>query len=125
MKNLLALILVSLVAVSVPTPLFAATCSAGSTPETFSDLICIFTDLISTIIPIVGGLALVAFFWGLAKFIRHAGDESGREEGKEVMKWGIIALFVLVSIWGIVYFLTYDIFGLSSPGVPQLPIQRQ
>ena len=98
-------------------------CSSGSTPENFSDVICIFIDLISTAIPIVAGLALVVFFWGLANFILKAGDEKGREEGKNVMKWGIVALFVLVSIWGIVMFLHGDIFGYSPVGLPLLPTQ--
>ena len=69
--------------------------------------------LVYMLIPISASLALLFFFWGLAKFILHSGDEKGREEGKEVMKWGIIALFVLVSIWGIVFFIRGEL-GISE-----------
>ena len=121
MKNLFLTLLVSTVALSLPAKTFAAVCYSPATPGNFSELICVFIDLISTAIPIVGGLALLVFFWGLAKFILNAGNESGREEGKEVMKWGIVALFVMVSIWGIIFFITNDVLGLATPGVPQLP----
>jgi len=61
---------------------------------------------INLLIGIVAALALIYFFWGLAKFILHAGgDDEARVAGKQVMLWGIIALFVMVSIWGIVNFL--------------------
>ncbi len=122
-KTLFLFVAIVVVSVVFPTPLFAAICTSGPTPATFTDLVCLFTDLAETAIPVVAGLALVVFFWGLAKFILHSGDEKGREEGKEVMKWGIIALFVLVSIWGIVFFLTRDIFG-ENLVIPRLPPER-
>jgi len=48
------------------------------------------------------GLAFLFFIWGLAIFILRAGDDSEREKGKKTMLWGIIALVVISSIWGIV-----------------------
>ncbi|MFO0718810.1 MAG: hypothetical protein U0522_02175 [Candidatus Paceibacterota bacterium] len=93
-----------------------------STPKTFKDVICIFLDLFSLIIPLLAGLALLAFFWGLAKFIYNAGSESAREDAKNVMFWGIIGLFVMFSIWGIVSFFTQDFFGVSFTGLPRLPV---
>src|SRR3989344_450897 len=56
--------------------------------------------------PALAGLALLVFFWGVVKFIFNAGDEEKRREGKKFMLWGIIALFVVVSIWGIVIFIS-------------------
>ena len=70
------------------------------------DLIRAVGGLINPIIAILVGVALLAFFWGLAKFIfRVGGDEKAVEEGKRIMKWGLIALFVMVSFWGIVIFI--------------------
>ena|SRR3989344_2098834 len=64
------------------------------------------------LIPLVFSLALLFFFWGVAKYIWSAGD--AKEEGKKIMVWGVIALFVMSSIWGIINFLKTDIGGLNN-----------
>lgn len=90
-------------------------------PKNVMDLVKIFTDLISLAIPVVAGLALLVFFFGLTKFILKAGDEKEVESGKNLMIWGTIALFVLVSIWGILRLLSSE-FGLGNTlVVPLLP----
>src|SRR5687767_12778616 len=61
--------------------------------------------LVDIALPIVVGIALLGFFWGLAQFIFAAGDEEKKKEGKQHMIWGIIGLFVMVSVWGLVGFL--------------------
>lgn len=99
--------------VTVPIFVFA---QIGSGKE----LIWALINLINTILPIAVSLALLFFLWGLAKFIFHAGDEKALEEGKRRMIWGIIALFVMVSVWGIVAFLRSDLFGAGIPVPPPL-----
>jgi len=59
-------------------------------------------EWVSLLTPVVVGIALLAFFWGLAKFIFNSGNEEKKSEGKNIMIWGVIALFVMVSVWGIV-----------------------
>ncbi len=94
-------------------------------PANFSALIKIFFNLIQAIVPVIAGLALLAFFWGLVKFISRAGgDEKAVTEGRNLMIWGIIALFIMLSIWGILSFFYSDIgFGQSLvlPLLPPLP----
>lgn len=86
---------------------------AATTPRNFKELIYRFIEIIQLAIPIVAALALLFFFWGLANFIFHADNEEKRKEGKSVMIWGIVALFVMVSVWGIVYLLL-DTFSFST-----------
>jgi hypothetical protein len=62
-------------------------------------------DIVVTLTKIAAAAALLVFFWGLVKFISKAGDVKAVEEGRRFMLWGIIALFVMVSVWGIVLFL--------------------
>ena len=57
------------------------------------------------LLPIMVGVAVIVFIWGLITFIAKAGDETARKEGKTRMIWGVIALFVMVSIWGIVSYI--------------------
>ncbi|NCN08187.1 hypothetical protein GW944_01270 [Candidatus Parcubacteria bacterium] len=92
------------IAISIPTIAFAAV-------STFLDLILATTSLINTLIPVAFVFALLFFMWGITKFIFKAGDESAKTEGKNIMIWGVIALFVISSIWGIVKFIQFSIFG--------------
>ncbi len=50
-------------------------------------------------------LAFLAFFWGLAMFLFNAGNEEKRKKGMGIIIWSIVAIFVMTSIWGIVYVL--------------------
>lgn len=65
-------------------------------------------------------LALVFFLWGVAIFILNAGNEEKRSEGRQKMFWGIIALAVMIAIWGIVRLLA-SVF-LPFGGAPLPPI---
>lgn len=76
--------------------------------------------IIRQLIPIAFGLAVVFFFWGLAKFILKAGDKEGKEEGRNIMIWGVLALFVMASIWGIVNLLAFTL-GVNSGGIQEIP----
>jgi len=85
------------------------------TPTNFSELVGIFVDLMRTAVPVIAGLALLVFIWGLVKFIfRVGGDEKAVEDGKNLMKWGLIALFVMVSFLAILAFVYRDL-GFSEP----------
>ncbi len=96
-------------------------CPSSSAPTNFRAIVCIFIKLAIQLIPLLVGVALLVFFWGLVKFIYKAGSETAHEEAKNIMVWGIVGLFVMVSIWGIVSFLYHDFFGLSYLIVPGLP----
>ncbi len=77
--------------------------------------------LVSLATPIVIGLALLAFFWGLVKFIFASSDDD-KKSGKSFMIGGIIALFVMVAIVGIIKFIAsaFDVQTggtLPTPGV--------
>ncbi len=47
--------------------------------------------------------AIVAFFWGIVKYIWSETDDD-KVNGKNIMVWGMIALFVMVGIWSILGF---------------------
>lgn len=82
-------------------------------------LVLSFRRIIDILIPLVAAIALLYFFWGLAKFILNAQDEEAREQGKQIMIWGIVALFVIVSVWGLVQWIG-SALGVGTP--QSLPI---
>ena len=81
----------------------------------FKGLLLDFAGLLNQIIRVVFGLSVVFFFWGTGQFILHSDDEKSRNEGKQKMLWSVIALFVMASIVGIIYFLG-GLFGITVAG---------
>ncbi len=71
------------------------------------------------------GLGLLAFFWYLVQYI-WKGDESPgkREEGLKGMGYSILALFVMVSVWGIIGLMA-NILGTGVGGsIPALEMPK-
>ncbi len=93
-----------LIALTLLLPLSA---SAQFARSGIMGLIDSFANIIDILIPLTAALALLYFFWGLTSFIKNSAES--QEEGKQIMTWGIIALFVIFSIWGIVEFIQRDL----------------
>ncbi len=93
-----------------------------NTPTDLKSLIYVFIDLINTASPVLGGLAILVFFWGLAKFIHNAGDAKNHEDGENLMIYGVIAFFVMFALWGIIRFAQSSLGFTDRPfGIPILP----
>lgn len=113
-----------LLAVLALAPIFAL---AQFTGENGGDIQGIANGLISfingTLVQLVFALAFIMFLWGLFNnFILGATSEDKRTEGKQLMLWGIIAFFVMVSVWGLVNILTssFDFNGSSRVAPPAI-----
>jgi hypothetical protein len=74
--------------------------------------------LIGTFSAIAFIAMLAFFFWGLAKFIWGGAED--KAVAKNMLIWGVVALFVASSIWGIVYVLR-DTFGVGNQTSIPLP----
>jgi len=69
--------------------------------------------ILNALVPIVIALAVLYFMWGVLQFISSGDDEEKRKAGRSRMFNGIIAIFVMVSIWGLVAFVG-NIFNIGS-----------
>ncbi|KND47229.1 MAG: hypothetical protein AB199_02250 [Parcubacteria bacterium C7867-004] len=77
----------------------------ASAAETFKSLTAKIVTLVNTaVVPLIYAIAIVIFLIGMLRFF-FLGGEEGREKGKQFMLWGIIALVVMFSVWGIVRLL--------------------
>ena len=85
-------------------------------------LINMASDLINRLIPFIIALTVLVFLFGVFKFVISGGDGDSRKEAQGYMIWGIIALFVMVSVWGLVNILVRS-FSLNNttPEPPRLP----
>jgi hypothetical protein len=77
------------------------------------------TTLLSGVLTFLIGLAVVWFIWNVVRYAMSE-DEGGKEKAKSQMIWGIIAIAVVVSIWGVVAILR-TAFGVDgSNSVPNV-----
>ncbi len=95
----------------LPIALSALPMVAFAAASTLKELIESAIDLINPLLALLTGLAVLAFVWGIVKYIASAGDAKAKEGGKDIIIYGIIGLFVLFSFWGIVRFVKIEIFG--------------
>jgi hypothetical protein len=74
-------------------------------------------------------LAVVAFLFGVARYIWaiREGNEKQISDGKQFMLWGLIALFVMFSVYGIVKFAQRTILqneDVSTIKIPDINFKR-
>ena len=83
----------------------------------------IINTINNVIVPVLFAVAFIVFLWGAFQtFILGANSEDVKEKGKNLMLWGLIGFFVMVSIWGLVNILTGTIsFGGSQNGITNPP----
>lgn len=79
----------------------------------FQSLVDFIIGLIQLIVPLLIAIALVVFFWGIIKYLFAAGSEERKTSGRETMLWGIIALFLMVAVWGILKLIA-NTFGIAT-----------
>lgn len=87
---------------------------ASAAPRTFRELACQLADILDTATFTLIILGLVVYFWGIAVNINHFGEEDDGEKKKGFFIWGILILFVMVSIWGIIQLLQ-NTLGVKDP----------
>jgi hypothetical protein len=109
----------TIVAVALLTPsiVFA---KAPRTFDELSDLIVLLLNN-ATAVLIVAGIAI--YFYGVSTNILNFSKEGG-EKVRAYFLWGVIVLFVMVSIWGIVRLLQETLFGASAD-TPTTQIQTR
>jgi|CXWL01.1.fsa_nt_gi hypothetical protein len=81
-------------------------------------------DIINNVlVPVVFALAFIVFIFGVFRYFISGGhDEEARDKGKQLMFFGIIGFFVMVSVWGLVNIIVGSV-GLNNapPNYLQAP----
>jgi hypothetical protein len=113
----------SLAVASLITPAVAS----AAAPNTFQGLANLIVNLLDNATAVLIVLGIVVYFYGISTNILKFG-EGDREKFKNYFFWGIIVLFVMVSIWGILHLLQDTLFGGNSfnatNGSPQQPADQ-
>jgi hypothetical protein len=86
------------------------------------DIIDLFVKIGLTLVPFLGALAFLGFVFGVGRFIKSSGNESELKKSKSIIVWGIVGLFIMFAIWGIISFLRSE-FGFGNDvGIPQITL---
>jgi len=92
-------------------------------PATLTTLSAVFQYLTCfiqrSILPLLFTIAGLVFIWGAVKFM-GADESAEKEEGRQFMLWGIIALVIMFSVWGLVNMLGIT-FGIQNV-FPKIPV---
>ncbi len=79
-------------------------------------------NILKPLVPFLIGLAVVMFIYGVLILIFSEGGDK-KEDGKKYMLWGIVGIFVMVSVWGLVNILisTFSLDNTPKPVKIELP----
>lgn len=86
---------------------------AAEAAHTLKDLVGQIVGLLNKATGVLVAAALVAFLYGAAYNMMKAG-ERGSGALRQYLVWGIVILFVMTSIWGILNLLQQTLFGSSQ-----------
>ncbi|MDB5194388.1 MAG: seg [Parcubacteria group bacterium] len=84
----------------------------------FGEVVNYILGFINLLLPLFGGLALLVFILGLVKFISKSGDSGSHKDGKDLMVYGLLALFIMISFLGIITIGEKDLGFTPSNGLP-------
>lgn len=59
-------------------------------------------NIINPLIGLIFVAAVVMFLWGVTKYIKGAASDSDRETGTKHITWGLVGMFIMVSVYGII-----------------------
>lgn len=80
-----------------------------------NSIITTLQGIVSLLLPLFMAIAVVVFIWGVIRYITAAGDEEKVKEAKSFIMYGLIGLFVIVAMWGLVKVIA-DTFGIAAGG---------
>jgi hypothetical protein len=86
-------------------PLLALAESVRSLEDLLGDRNRGLLKIFDLVVKVLIGAALVLFLYGVVKYISSGDNEEERKKGKDLIIYGIIGLFVMVSVWGLVNIL--------------------
>lgn len=69
--------------------------------------------IINPLIFLLFAAASVYFVYGLLQFVMNSSNDEAREKGKRHMVYGLVGLFIMVAVYGILNMLL-GTFGLST-----------
>ncbi len=99
-----------------PLALIIAPALAEAAPHNFQELANLLVLIMNNAAIVLIVLGIVVYFWGISTsmFGVQTGGVAARKKLTTYLIWGLIVLFVMVSIWGILQVLQNTLFTSES-----------
>ena len=87
----------------------------------FFGVVAIIKNGINVVLPVIISLAVLYLLWGIFQYVK-SNDTAKQEEARGYIIWSLIALAVMVSVWGLVNILTSTLnLDKTAPPPPPIP----
>ncbi len=73
--------------------------------------------IINPLIGLMFAVALAYFIWGVIEYLMNAESDDARSKGKQHMLWGIIGMFIMISVFGIMQLLLNTVHATLPGGI--------
>jgi Type IV secretion system pilin len=104
--------LVLFLALAVPFAAFAADIAD------FPGLVSTLTTWLNSLVPLIFGVAMIVFLWGVVRYV-IASDVKSKADGRTFIIYGVIGLGVMLSVWGLAFFVKNTFFASAPTTVPE------
>ena len=76
------------------------------------------SEVIQPAAQVLMAAAFLYFIWGLVKFLWNAEEGGKNDDGKRHMIWGIVGMFIMISVWSIITLLdnTFNLGATNGNG---------
>ena len=108
-KTTLSLVGVGLLGISLSV---SVTEAQVNTLKPIAENVAAIGGIVNTLVIVVVSLAFLYFFWNLGQYVLKSGPEE-KTTAKTNMIWAVVAMFVIVSLWGLIAFIR-SIFGVEA-----------
>ncbi len=75
-------------------------------------------NIIKTATQLLIAAAVVYFLFGVFQFVKSGGDEEARKAGRDKIVSGVIGIAVMVSVWGLVAWVTNTTGTANKQAIP-------
>jgi hypothetical protein len=99
---------------------FALPALAFAEVTTFNSLLFKFSNMISAVIPFIISLAVLVFIYGIFMYV-ISGDEDAKASAKDKILYGIVGIFIMISVYGLVKILVATFNLDTTISVQELP----
>lgn len=86
--------------------------------QSVSGLVGNLVNVIAALVSLAIAVGVLYFMWGLVRYLLAYGDEKARRESVQTITNGLIALFVMVTVWALVELISRSLIG-EGVGLPQ------